>query len=216
MGLFEKMEEWIEGSDAELMASGQLGRAIIQSVSVRGMTLQRGGAAMPPDQKCQFTLTVYLDDTPPFTAQAVKMVPQYAIDKFVPGQSVVAVRVDPANHSRVALDLATPPPSVRLTAGGGNLSAASILATGTPCRAIIVGYEPEGVKNPNGIDIYCFTLTIMAEGRPPYQVVVGNPAPPEALPVMYPGSKVPAKFDPNGPEGAVAIDWPAALAESAR
>lgn len=38
----------------------------------------------------------------------------------------------------------------------------------------------------------------------------------EALPLLYPGSKLPAKFDPNGVEEAVAIDWAGALARSAQ
>lgn len=98
---------------------------------------------------------VYLDDIPPFPAQTVKLIPQYALDKFVPGQSVVAVRVSPADRSRVVIDLATRPPAVRLAAGSTEFSAASILATGTPCQAIIVGIEPAGVKNPSGFESPC-------------------------------------------------------------
>jgi hypothetical protein len=56
----------------------------------------------------------------------------------------------------------------------------------------------------------------MAEGTAPYQIKVGNPVPPEALPLLYPGSKLPAKFDPNGAKEAVAIDWAGALARSAQ
>jgi hypothetical protein len=56
----------------------------------------------------------------------------------------------------------------------------------------------------------------MAEGTAPYQIKVGNPVPPEALPLLYPGSKLPAKFDPNGAQEAVAIDWAGALARSAQ
>lgn len=209
MGLFDKIKDLAEGTDAELLDTGQLGRAVVRRVTATGMTLSQ--PALPANQRCKFDLEVYLDDVPPFSAQAVKLVPQYSLDQFVPGRTVVAVRVNPADHSQVAIDLGTPPPVVRLTAGSGHLSASAILATGTPCQAIIVACEPEGLKNPAGIDLYCFTLTVIAEGKAPYQITVGNPVPPEALPVMYPGSKVPARFDPNGPREAVAIDWASAL-----
>jgi hypothetical protein len=153
---------------------------------------------------------VYLDDTPPFDATTKKRVPQYAISQFVPGQTVVAVRVS-ADHSKVGIDLATDPPEVRMAAGSGQGSAADILANGTPCEAVIVQFEPTGMKNSQNIDVYAFLLTIMADGVAPYQITVGNPMPAEALPLVYPGSKVPACFDPNGPKEAVAIDWQAAL-----
>jgi hypothetical protein len=52
----------------------------------------------------------------------------------------------------------------------------------------------------------------MPEGKDPYQIQVGNPTPPAALPFLFPGSRVPVKIgtDPN----AVVIDWDAAVAES--
>lgn len=214
MGMFEKIENLVEGHDQKLLHTGQLGRAVVQHVTLTGATLQR--PAQPVSQRCRFDLMVYIDDTPPFPAQTVKLIPQYALDQFVPGQSVVAVRVDPTDRSRVVIDLATQPPAVRLAAGSTEFSAASILATGTPCQAIIVGIEPAGVKNPSGFDVHFFTLTIIAEGKEPYQITVGNPAPPEALPVMYPGSKIPAKYLPSGPQEAVAIDWQAGIAAAGR
>jgi hypothetical protein len=210
MGLFGKMRQAVGGDDPELMAHGQLGRAIVQNFTMKGMSIQQG--AMPPEQVCQFDLLVYLDDTPPFSAQVNKRIPVYAIGQLVPGQSVVAVRVDPSDHSKIGIDLSVAPPEVRMAASSAQGSAAEILATGTPCEAVIVQFEPTGMKNASNIDIYALKLTILAEGVPPYQIMVGNPVPPEALPLLYPGSKVPAKFDPHGVKEAVAIDWSAALA----
>jgi hypothetical protein len=87
-----------------------------------------------------------------------------------------------------------------------------VLETGTPGRAVIVQSLPLGKRNPAGVDLYAFVLTVMPEGKDPYQIQVGNPTPPEALPLLFPGSKVPVKIgtEPN----AVVIDWQAALAES--
>ena len=210
MGFLGKLKQSFGGDDPELMANGLLGRAEVLNVRIAGMSVQHG--AMPAEQVCEFDLQVYLDDTPPFAAQTKKRIPQYAISQFVPGQTVVAVRVDPADHTKVGIDLTTEPPEVRMAAGSGQGSAAALLATGTPCEAVIVQFQPTGMKSPSNVDVYAFQLTIMAEGVTPYQITVGNPCPPEALPLLYPGSKVPAKFDPHGVKEAVAIDWQAALA----
>jgi hypothetical protein len=213
MGLFSKMKGAFGGDDPDLMAHGQLGRAVVQNVAVKGMSVQYG--SMPPEQVCEFDLLVYLDDTPPFAAKAKKRVPQYAISQFVPGQTVVAVRVDPQDHSHVGIDLTVDPPEVRMAAGSTQGSAAELLATGTPCEAVIVEFQPLGLKSPTGADMYAFKLTIFAEGTTPYQIMVGNPVPPEAVALLFPGSRVPAKYDPHGLKESVAIDWAAALGPAA-
>ncbi|HTW08632.1 MAG TPA: hypothetical protein VME46_14035 [Acidimicrobiales bacterium] len=213
MGLFSKLKTSFGGDDPDLMTRGQLGRAVVDRVRITGTSVQMGGGV--PEQVCEFDLTVYLDDTPPFAAQARKRVPVYAIGEFRPGQTVVAVRVDPVNHAHVGIDLNSQPPEVRIAAGTAQGSAAALLASGTPCEAVIIQFETLGMKNQNNVDLYAFLLTVMPEGAAPYQIQVGNPVPPEALPLLYPGSKVPARFDPNGVKEAVAIDWAAALARAA-
>jgi len=61
--------------------------------------------------------------------------------------------------------------------------------------------------------MYAFILTVMAEGRSPHQIQVGNPVPAAALPLLYPGNTVPAKRMPNGDDRELVIDWQAALAQ---
>jgi hypothetical protein len=209
MGLFSKMKQAVGGDDSDLMANGQLGRALVQDIAVKGMSVQMG--AMPPEQVCEFTLLVYLDDTPPFQAVVKKRIPQYAIGQIIPGQTVVAVRVDRADHTRVGIDLNTDPPEVRMAAGSAQGSAAELLASGTPCEAVIVEYQPLGMKNPKNVDMYALKLTMFVEGQAPYQIMVGNPVPPEAVALLFPGSRVPAKYNPQGVKEDVAIDWEAAL-----
>jgi hypothetical protein len=68
------------------------------------------------------------------------------------------------------------------------------------------------MKNPHGVDMHAFVLTVMPDGQKPYQTKVGNPVPEEAVPLLFPGSNLPAKVLPEEPEGVV-IDWDAALAE---
>jgi hypothetical protein len=125
------------------------------------------------------------------------------------------VRVDPADHSRIALSLAEAPPTVTIAATGdpNTGSAARILEYGVPCKAVIVQSQPLGMRNPRGDDMYAFMLTVMAEGRPPYQIQVGNPVPAAAQPLLYPGNTVPAKRMADGDERELVIDWQAALAQ---
>jgi hypothetical protein len=92
-------------------------------------------------------------------------------------------------------------------------SAARILDLGQPCRAVIVETQPLGMRNPRGDDMYAFLLSVLADGRPPYQIHVGNPVPAAALPLLYPGNTVPAKRMPEGDERELAIDWQAALTQ---
>ncbi len=62
--------------------------------------------------------------------------------------------------------------------------------------------------------MFAFVLTVMAEGRAPYQTQVGNPVPVDAVPLVYPGNTVPAKRMPDGDDHEIVIDWDAALAQA--
>jgi len=211
MGFLNKMKTAMGGDDSQLMATGQLGRAEVVNLQITGTSVQHGGA--PPEQLCLFDLTVYLDDTPPFPAQVRKRVPLYAISEIQPGRTVLAVRVDPADHSRVGIDFRVEPPTIRLAQTAGSITAQELLDRGSPCEAVIVQSQPLGVKSSlSGLDMYAFLLTIMVPGQAPYQVQVGNPVPPEAVPLIFPGSRVPAKYLPGGIPEEVVIDWKAALA----
>ena len=87
------------------------------------------------------------------------------------------------------------------------------MSKGVEACAVIVQSQQLGMTNPAGVDLYGFQLTVMVDGRAPYQIQVGNPVPPEAVPLLYPGSNVPAKMMP-GSDNSVAIDWTAAIAEA--
>jgi hypothetical protein len=96
-----------------------------------------------------------------------------------------------------------------------NWSAARILELGTPCQAVIVETQPLGMRNPKGEDLYAFVLTVIAEGRLPYAIQIGNPVPAAALPLLHPGNTVPARRLPDGDDRELVIDWGAALTDSA-
>jgi hypothetical protein len=182
------------------------------NVQVTGASVQHGGA--PPEQVCVFDLMVYLDNTQPFAAQTRKRIPVYLLSNIQPGHTVVAARVDPNDHSRVGIDLTMEPPVVRLAQQPGQTTAQDILDRGNPCEAVIIQSEPLGVKSSlSGLDMYAFMLTVMIPGQAPYQIQVGNPVPPEAVPLIFPGSRLPAKILPEGGPNDVVIDWKAALAQ---
>ena len=209
MGLLSK----ITGApDKKLMETGILGRGIIADVQLTGTTLQTGNGLV--QRTCLFTVEVSLDGKAPYTASCKQRIPEIQIPQLQPGATTVAVRANPADLTQIALDVSAEPPVVTTPGGTGNHSAAEILATGEPGRAVIVQFQPLGKRNPAGVDLYAYLLTVMPDGRDPYQIQVGNPTPPAALPFLFAGSRVPVKIGtiPN----AVAIDWAAAAAEDRR
>jgi hypothetical protein len=210
MGLFNKMKNLTGSVPRELLENGLLGRGIIVSIKQTSVST---GADFDPSHVCVFEVEVSLDDVPRYLAtcrQAVRatLLPQLAM----PG-ATVAVRVDANDHTRIALSLGEEPPTVTMASSGdaNTASAARILEYGVPCKAVIVQSQPMGMRSPSGLDMYAFVLTVMADGRAPYQVQVGNPVPADAVPLVYPGSTVPAKRMPDGEDHEIAIDWAAAL-----
>jgi hypothetical protein len=94
-------------------------------------------------------------------------------------------------------------------------SAERILEHGIECRAVIVQSQPLGMRNPKGDDMYALLLTILADGRAPYQIQIGNPVPAAAVPLLYPGNTVPAKRMADGADHDLVIDWEGALGQLA-
>ncbi len=218
MALFKKMQQKMEsamtnmaGGDTSLVGTGVLGRAIIVSVTPSGSSIRRGG--MPAEYGCVVALEVHLDDTPTYNTQAQCLIPETLLPQIRPGNTFVAVWADPNDGMHVNVDFNTPPPEVRMASNPENLKASDILAQGTPCQAVIIESQPLGMKSPtSGNDMYAFLLTIMAPGTAPYQIQVGNPVPDNAKPLLFPGSKLPAKFMPDMAKENVAIDWEAGIA----
>jgi hypothetical protein len=214
MGFLDKIRAVGGGVSPELMKNGTLARGEIASVQPTGMTVSHGNDALGK-QVCNIALNVYLDNTPPYTATCHQGVPILALQALMTPGTVVAVRVNPANPQEVAIDFDTDPPTVTMAAGGPNRgSAAELLATGTPARAVIIASQPLGMRSPtSGLDMYAFTVTILCDGHAPYQTQMGNPVPPGGIPLMYPGSNLPAKVVPEQ-QGQVIIDWDSAIAEA--
>lgn len=212
MGLLSKMRNLNGSVPKELLEHGLLGRGIIVSVQQTGVSR---GADFDPAHVCVFTVEVALDRTPRYNATCRQAVRATVLPQLMLPGATVAVRVDPNDHHHIALSLGDDPPTVTLAADGdpNTRSAARILAEGAPCRAIIVESQPLGMRNPAGKAMYAFLLTVVADGRPPYQTQVGNPVPDGAIPLLYPGNAVPAKRMADSDDHEIVIDWDAALAQ---
>jgi predicted pyridoxine 5'-phosphate oxidase superfamily flavin-nucleotide-binding protein len=213
MGLFNKMRTLTGSVPKELLEQGLLGRGVVVSVQQTSVST---GADFDPAHVCVFTVEVALDNVPRYTATCRQAVRATFLPRLMMPGAMVAVRVDADDHSRIALSLAEAPPTVTMARTGdpNTSSAARILEGGVPCRAVIVESLPLGMRSRTGNDMYAFTLTVLAEGRPPYQVQVGNPVPAAALPLLYPGNTVPAKRMATGDDHEVVIDWDAAIAQA--
>jgi hypothetical protein len=212
----DKMRSVVGGVSPELMQNGTLAWGEVVSVQMTGMSVSRGDQVTTQKQVCNITLSVIMDNTPPFQASVKQGIPVLVLPQLSSPGAVVAVRVNPASHQEVAVDLSVEPPTVTLAAGGPNSSsAAELLATGTAARAIIIQSQPLGVRNQAGVDMFALMVTIRCDGMPPYQTKMGNPVPPNGLPLLYPGSNLPAKVRP-GQQGQCIIDWESAVAEATR
>ncbi len=212
MGLFNKMRNLAGSVPKELLQNGLLGRGIVVSTQQTSVST---GVDFDPSHVCVFTVEVALDDVPRYTGTCRQAVRATVLPQLMMPGATVAVRVDQNDHSRIALSLGEEPPTVTMASSGdaNTRSAARILECGVVCTAVIVQSQPMGMRNPAGNDMYAFVLTVMADGRSPYQTQVGNPVPANAVPLIYPGSTLPAKRMPDGADHEIVIDWDAALAQ---
>ena len=207
--LINSANEALGGADSELIQNGVLGRGEVLGIDASGMTLQIGNGLV--ERKCTVTLNVMIDGQQPWQAQVSQRIQEVYIPQLSSGGAVVAVRVDPNDHSKVAIDFNTPVPEVTLPASEGKNSAADILATGKPITVVLVANTPIGVKNAKGDPVHALTLTVAEGVDTPYQIQVGNAVPASALPLVYPGSKLHAKLG-AGPNDVV-VDWAAGAAK---
>ncbi len=211
MGLFDSIAEGFRnltgGVDQQLLATGILARGEILAVAPSGTTVTIGNGI--PERNCTFTLRVMMDGQQPFDATASQRVQELWIPQLQQG-AVVAVRVDPADHSKVAIDFSTQPPEVDLPESTGENSAAWILEHGKPVTVVLVANQPVGVNNHKGDPVHALTLTIATGVDTPYQVQVGNAVPATALPLLFPGSKLHAKVGKEARD--VVVDWAAGAA----
>jgi hypothetical protein len=199
----------------ELLENALLGRGIVVSVQQTSVST---GPDFDPAHVCVFTVEVALDNVPRFNATCRQAVRATFLPQLMLPEATVAVRVDPADHSRIALSLGEAPPVVTAARSGdpNTGSAGRILAQGVPCQAVIVQSQPLGMRSSAGQDLYAFVLTVISQDLQAYRVQVGNPVPPQALALVYPGNRVPARRMPDGADHEIVIDWDGALTAAER
>lgn len=199
------LSDLIGSPDESLLASGELARGHIVGVTAGSMSMSVMNAMR--ERKCTFTVQVYREGHEPYTATAVQRVQEVYIPQFASGQAWVAVRVDPANPARIALDFSTQPPEVQVENPEGQASAADIIATGRPVEVVVVQAQPLGMTAPSGDAVYLLTLTVVDGAETPYQAQVGNAVPSNSLPLLFPGSRLAAKRGEGA--GDIVVDWSA-------
>ena len=199
------LSDLIGSPDDSLLARGELARGHILGVTASSLSMSVMNAMR--ERKCTFTVQVYREGHEPYTATTVQRVQEVYIPQFASGRAWVAVRVDPANPARIALDLATAPPEVQVEAGEGQESAASIFENGRPVEVVLVQAQPLGMTAPTGDAVYLLTLTVIDGAEPPYQTQVGNAVPAASLPVLFPGSRLHARRGEG--QGDIVVDWSA-------
>jgi hypothetical protein len=192
------------GVDSALLRAGRPGRGLIKNIQVDGAVV----AGAVPEQPCMFTLEIDLYDTDPYPAFIRQRVPQLVLAQLVPDGSVVMVRVDPMNLTRVAIDWNSPAPVA--PSQEPPPTAAELLESGDECEAVFLQGAPLRVRNAAGEDLHALTVTVIGSGRNPYQTQIRRPIPAEGMPLLFPGSRLPARIWSADPS-LVAIDWAAAV-----
>jgi len=209
MGFFDDLasgfRQMTGGVDQELIATGTLARGELLGITPSGSTMQVMNGLV--ERNCTFIVRVMMDRLAPYDVQITQRVQEVSIPQLRQPGVILAVRVDPADHSRVAIDFSTQPPEVTLPESTGDNSAAHVLATGKPITVVLVADQSLGMKSAKGDPVHALTLTIATGVDTPYQIQVGNAVPASALPLVYPGSKLYAKLG-AGPNDVV-VDWAA-------
>jgi hypothetical protein len=213
MGFFDDIADGFRnltgGVDQELLATGLLARGEVLGLDISGTTVQVMNSLV--ERNVTFKLRIMRDGQDPYEATATQRVQEVVLPQLQQPGVVLAVRVDPNDPSKVAIDFASQPPEVTMAEQTGPGSAKDILANGKPIVVVLVANQPIGVNNAKGDPVHALTLTVAEGVDTPYQIQVGNAVPASALPLVYPGSKLHAKLG-AGPNEVV-VDWAAGAAK---
>ncbi|MEW9554243.1 hypothetical protein [Nonomuraea sp. NPDC050783] len=106
-------------------------------------------------------------------------------------------------HDPAPAGLARPPAPA---GAGGHVSAADVIARGTPVMATVLGtFSTDGMTAGNGDPILGLHLRVPGP-HGPYEVRLAHRVPPQYLALVFPDTRLPAVIAPEDP-GKVAIDW---------
>src|SRR5215210_4287768 len=102
MGFLKKLGASLGHVDQDLLENGLLARGTV--TECRRTSVSTGNQV--PSVVCDLTVQVELPNQPAYTAQCKHPIQMPYLPQFESGQAVVAVRVDPNDQTRIALDLA--------------------------------------------------------------------------------------------------------------
>lgn len=216
MGLFEEIASEIADEiaaeaigrsmadeGAPTLEGGVPGRAEVLSITPSGRTITIGDELEM--RICTFRLRIILDGQAPFDVTVTQRAPEVYLSQLMGAATALAVRVDPDDHSRVAIDFDRQAPVVRMPEATGPGSAADILATGTEVTVVVQGYTPMGILNHAGEPVYVLRLAVTPGAQNPYEVEVGNVVPESAQSLLTSGARLHARV--GATPGEVVVDW---------
>jgi hypothetical protein len=186
---------------ADLAANGILGRGTLVDV-----TKAPAGSLVA----CTVTVGVRLvDGTPPYRATCVVPLSPDQAELLIPGQTVVSVRADPRDHSRIALSLQEPTPVVTITDPAVIDPPARAMREGTPCRVTVLAAGRQWLQTPEGNEFYAIKVRVNGG----VELQINNPVPAGAVGLLQVGAELPARQLATEPN-VLAIDWASAGAGS--
>jgi hypothetical protein len=183
----------------DLAANGILGRGALVDV-------QKNPIGQLVD--CAMTVGVRLvDGTPSYQASTrISLTPEHAAI-MVPHQALFTVRADPTNHSRIAVSLSEPTPTVTVTDPTVVDPPVRALSEGVPCRVQILLHGQQFLKLPTGEELYATKVRVLDDGS---ELQVFLPVPAAAASLLVDGAQLPAKRIPAEP-AVLTVDWAAAM-----
>lgn len=90
-------------------------------------------------------------------------------------------------------------------------TARQVVTAGVDVRAVILRFRKLNLRTDTG-RIYEFIFLVKPPSAGNFLLQVGNPVPPEAVPLIVPGRELPAKLHKRD-RRALVVDWVAAIAE---
>ncbi len=210
MGFFDKVKSAVGGVDQQLIESGTLARGNVKAVDPTAMSVGRAEQGFGTRVVCRVTVEVVpLDGSESYEASCVHPIPQIYLPKLNEPGASVAVRVDPADPSHIALDLEhdVPPAPIMLVSDDGTKEAVQtnkasytseeILRDGHPCVLEVSAVFPLGQLTQAGLPASGLILQVHRADAAPYQAQVGLHIPDEFVRVVVPGAQLPGKWVPG-------------------
>jgi len=197
--------------DPVLLQTGTPATAVVTGLTARATTITVMNGLT--ERICDFDLKVMPPGGQPYDVRVTQGIPEVFIPQIMQNPTV-AVRIDPDDPARVAIDVVAGAANGGATtlpapAADDHDSAAWILANGSDVTVVVNGSRPlPGLRNAAGDEVHALTLTVeAAEGEAPYQVQVGNAVPAAALPLLVAGARLRARRGDD--PGDVVVDWAA-------